>query len=163
MNLIIIVAASENNVIGINGKIPWRIKEDIRRFKELTFDHPVIMGRKTYESIPEKFRPLPQRENIILSQTLGRKEGIYVARSVDEALIAAALGNNKEPYIIGGEQVYNSFLDLSNRIELTRVHRNYNDGDAFFPSIDSQEWKLVDEQKGISDGLEYSFLTYSRK
>lgn len=164
MNLTIIAAVSENNVIGINGRIPWKIKEDMQRFKELTLYHPVIMGRKTYESIPEKFRPLPQRENIILSRTLERKEGIYVARSVDEALAATALGNNQEPYIIGGEQVYNSFLDLSNRIELTRIHKIYYEGDAFFPIINLDEWRLTNKREGSTeDELRYSFLTYNRK
>ena len=107
MNLILIVAASENNIIGIEDRIPWRIKEDMIRFKELTLNHPVIMGRKTYESIPEKFRPLPQRKNIVLSGSLNSDGKIYVARNINKAI---GFTENKESYIIGGERVYKEFL-----------------------------------------------------
>ncbi|MBI2056873.1 dihydrofolate reductase [Candidatus Pacearchaeota archaeon] len=139
MNLTIIVAASENNVIGIGDKIPWKISEDMKRFKELTLGHPVIMGRKTYESIPPKFRPLPERKNIILSRTFKQKEGISVARSIEKAL---DFTGNKESYIIGGEIVYKAFLPLINKIELTRVHRNY-EGNVFFPKINWENWNLI--------------------
>lgn len=163
MNLIIIAAVSENNVIGIGGKVPWKIKEDRRRFKDLTLYHPVIMGRKTYESLSEKFRPLPERDNIVLSRTFEGEKGISVARTLDEALIMAISGNDREPYIIGGEQIYDLFLPLSYKIEMTRVHRHY-EGDAFFPDVDWDRWNLISEKKSsTNDGLEYSFLTYIKK
>lgn len=160
MDLTIIAAVSDNNVIGIGNKIPWYIKEDLQRFKRLTLNHPVIMGRKTYKSIPEKFRPLPHRKNIILSSRMESSEGIYVARSIEEAL---KLANDDDSYVMGGERVYRDFLPLSNRMELTRVHEKYN-GDAFFPEVNWEDWKLDGETRNENSlGLEYSFLSYVRK
>ncbi len=161
MNLTLIVAISENNVIGFKNKIPWRIKEDMQRFKELTINHNVIMGRKTYESIPLKFRPLPERKNIVLSRNLNLNEDIYIARNIEEALV---LTENKDSYIIGGEKVYELFLPLTNKIELTKVHHSY-EGDTFFPDINWNNWDLVGEENGISekDKISYSFLSYVRK
>jgi len=159
MNLTLIAAIAENNVIGIEDKIPWRIKEDMERFKQLTINHPVIMGRKTYESIPEKFRPLPERKNIVLSRTLKPTDGIYIAHSINDAIKIAECNDS---YVMGGEQVYKSFMPWIDKMEITKVHANYN-GDAFFPEINWKEWKLVNEEKKINDkGLEFSFLTYDR-
>ena len=160
MNLTIIVAVSENNVIGAENKIPWYIKEDIKRFKQLTLNHPVIMGRRTYESIPLKFRPLPDRKNIVLSKNLKSSEGIYVAEDIEEAL---RLAEGKNTHIIGGRSVYELFLPISNRIELTRIHKNF-EGDIFFPEVKWHDWKLVNEEKGVNnEGIFYSFITYLRK
>ncbi len=161
MGLTIIAAVSENNVIGKDGKIPWNIKKDIDRFKRLTLEHPiVIMGRRTYESIPEKFRPLPNRKNIVLSTTLEPQKGIYVARTIKEAL---EFTENQDSYVMGGERVYRSFLHLTNRIELTRVYKNF-DGDAFFPEVNLGGWDLINQEDGLSeDGIPYSFLTYLRR
>ncbi len=176
MNLTLIVAVSENNVIGFKNKIPWRIKEDMQRFKELTLNHPVIMGRKTYESIPLKFRPLPERKNIVLSRDLNSKaktgnfcinlpgsqinEDIYIARNIEEAL---ELAENKDSYIIGGEKIYESFLPLVNKIELTKVHNSY-EGDAFFPEINWGEWEIINKERKVNnEGINFSFLTYKKK
>jgi dihydrofolate reductase len=159
MNLTIIVAISENNVIGIENKIPWRIKEDMERFKQLTINHPVIMGRKTYESIPEKFRPLPNRKNIVLSDTLVKSNGIYVARGIGEAM---ALTEDKDSYIIGGAEIYKLFLPLSNKLEITKVHKNF-EGDAFFPYVNWMGWKSTKIDSDRSEnGLSYSFFSYER-
>ena len=156
-----IVAISENNVIGIGDKIPWRIKEDTIRFKKLTLNHSVIMGRKTYGSIPEKFRPLPDRKNIILSKTLEAQNGIYTARNIDEALHFAG---DKDAYIIGGREIYKIFLSFANKFELTRVHKNYQ-GDVFFPKVDWNKWDLINDSGRFStnEGIKYSFLTYNRR
>jgi len=160
MDLTIIAAASENNVIGKENRIPWRIKEDMNRFKRLTLNHPVIMGRKTYESLPPKFRPLPQRKNIILSNTLASEEGIYIAENIEEAL---GLTDDKDSYIIGGGEIYELFLPFTDKIELTRIHRHFK-GDAFFPEVDWKDWNLVHEEKNLSEsGLPYSFLTYEKR
>ena len=161
MSLRIIVAISENDVIGIDGRIPWDIKEDRIRFRDLTLEHPiVIMGRKTYESIPKKFRPLPKRKNIILSKTLNPEEGIYIARNLEEAV---KFTENMESYVIGGEKVYEEFLPLVNVIDMTRVHGNYK-GNAFFPKIDWEDWRKVSEEKKVSvGGIPFSFLRYLRK
>ena len=156
-----IVAASANDVIGINNKIPWYIPEDMNHFKELTIGNPVIMGRKTYESIPEKFRPLPKRKNIILSSTLESQDGIYIARDIPQAI---DFTEEKLSYITGGEGVYREFLPLIKRIELTRVHQNF-DGDTFLPKINWNDWKIIKQEDKVSEkgNIPFSFLTYIRK
>jgi dihydrofolate reductase len=161
MNLAIIVSASENNVIGLKGKTPWHISKDMKRFKDITINHPVIMGRKTYESILETLgKPLPQRKNIVLSTTLNPGGEIHVARNIEEAL---KLLDNQDTYVIGGEKIYRLFLPLVNRIELTRIHQ-YFDGDAFFPETNWEEWSMILNQDDLSEeGIPYSFLTYLRK
>lgn len=163
MELTIIAAVSENNVIGIDGKVPWHIKEDTARFKRLTLDHPVMMGRATYESIPLRFRPLAQRKNIILSSVLEPAKGIYVARSIGEAVRFA---EDKDSYVIGGESIYRQFMHLATRMELTRVHRDFQ-GDAFFPEFNPKDWNLDGEIKEVSEpgegSINYSFITYSRR
>ena len=117
-DLTIIVAASTNNVIGINGKLPWKISGDLKRFKELTMGHPIIMGRKTHESIG---KPLPGRENIVLSRDpTYHAEGITVHSSLDDAQREIY---DRDAFIIGGSQVYNEGIKIANKIELTRVHR----------------------------------------
>jgi len=165
MNLTIIAAVSENNVIGVNGKIPWRIKDDMIRFKELTLNHPVIIGRRTYETLPERFRPLPQRKNIVLSRNMQSERGVYAARTIDEAL---ELAGTSDSYIIGGAQVYELFLPFSERIEFTKVYRTYlGENILFFPYVNWNEWDLTNrDDKSTDDELgkiEYSFLTYRRK
>ena len=162
MSVTLIAAVSDNNVIGLKGGIPWHIPEDVRRFKGLTLNHPVIMGRKTYESLPEKFRPLPQRKNIVISNSLSSGDGIYVARNIDKAL---ELAENVDSFVIGGEKVYRMFLPIAERLEITRVHRDF-EGDRFFPEVDyEEEWDLFSEERGVSEnkGIQYSFLTYLRK
>ena len=114
MSITLIAAVSDNNVIGINGKIPWDIPEYMRRFEDLTLGHPVIMGRKTYESLPKKSRPLPQRKNIVLSNSLCSRDRIYIARNIDEAL---SLTEGRRSYVIGGDRVYEMFLPIAERLE----------------------------------------------
>jgi len=155
MNLILIAAMSENNIIGDKGKIPWKIPEDLKRFRELTLNHPVIMGRKTYDSLSEKNKPLPNRKNIILSKSLEYKEGIYVARTIEEAL---ELTEEKDSYVIGGREIYKAFLPYVNMMEITKVHKHY-EGDTSFPEIDWDEWKLI-KRENKTEEVSYSFLSY---
>jgi len=156
MNLILIAAISENNVIGNQNDIPWKISEDMKRFKDLTLNHPVIMGRKTFESILKRLgKPLPNRKNIVMTNSQNEFQGIYIARTIDEAI---KLTEGKDSYVIGGRQVYESFLPIVNILEITRVHRKIY-GDTFFPEINFEEWNLMNEDKRDY----YSFLTYSRK
>jgi len=161
MNLTLIAAISENNVIGIDNKLPWHIPEDLKRFKRLTTGHPVIMGRNTYLSIPDRYRPLPKRKNIVLSTTLEEQNSIYVARNVDHAIV---LTEKQESFVIGGVRVFESFLPYVNKMEITNVHQEY-EGDIFFPEVNWDDWRLVNEEGNISGNNEipYSFLSYVRK
>tara|TARA_Y100000310_G_C20689585_1_gene821348 strand:+ start:2170 stop:2658 length:489 start_codon:yes stop_codon:yes gene_type:complete len=162
MSLILIAAVSDNRVIGSGGQIPWSIPEDMKRFREMTVGNSVVMGRKTYESIPERFRPLPDRKNIILSRTLEDFSGVYIARDVEEAL---GLVESDDAYVIGGEQVYNSFMPFADKLEITRVHRDY-EGDTFFPEINSDKWRLGVGIKGLvskDEEVPFSYCTYFRK
>jgi len=162
MSLTLIASISKNNVIGVNGKLPWHIPEDLRRFRELTMGHPVIMGRKTYDSIPEKFRPLPGRKNIVLSDSFKEsRSDIYLAKNMGEAL---GFTNGEDAYIMGGRKIYELFLPVADKMEITRVHRRF-EGDAFFPEINWNEWDQFKEEKRISEieSTPYSFLTYSRR
>jgi dihydrofolate reductase len=151
-NLIIIAAISENNVIGIEGKLPWKIPEDMKHFKLLTSGSTVLMGRKTFESIG---KPLKERENIVLTQKDDyKKPGILVAHTMEEAL---AIATRENIYVIGGQEVYREALPIANRMELTRIHKTYN-GDATFPKVDYSQWQLNNEFRE----KEFSFLSYSR-
>ncbi len=153
--IIIIAAISENNVIGKDGKIPWHIKEDLQRFKRLTLNHPVIMGRKTYESLPIK--PLKDRINIVLTRDKSfNPPDVIVKNSLQDAIEYCK--DYDKVFIIGGQSLFEEGLKFADTLELTRVDGNY-DGDAFFPEINFDEWILKNRE--TKDG--YSFLTYTRR
>jgi len=166
MELVLIAAISKNYVIGKDNDIPWHIPDDLKRFKELTLSHPVIMGRKTYESIPKKFRPLSNRLNIILSRTRNyQQEGAYVYHYVDDVLDSLNRGkpymdgiNYDQIFVIGGQQIYDLTIKLADKLEITHVNKIINEGDAFFPTIDDFLWKEMARQE--NDG--YAFVTYRR-
>lgn len=160
MDLTLIAAVSENNVIGNKGKLPWYFPEDMKRFKRLTSGSPVIMGRKTYDSIIERIgRPLPNRWNIIISKNpnLNNLGVTGIVPSIEQA-IELAMEKKCEAYVIGGEQIYNQTIELANKLEITHVRGNY-EGDAFFPEIKTQLW--VESKREDFD--KYSFVTYLRK
>lgn len=144
----IIVAVAENGTIGDRNALLWHISEDLKRFKALTTGHPVIMGRKTYESLG---RPLPNRTNVVLSRSGGKFPGCRVARSLDEAL--ALFPDDEELFIIGGAQIYEQALPLADRLYLTRVCHPY-EGDTSFPEWDASEWHLASSEAHPS-GREY--------
>lgn len=157
----IIVAAATNNVIGVDGELPWKISDDLKRFKALTMGKPIVMGRLTWESIG---RPLPGRQNIVIT-----RQADFAAAGCDVvASPAAALeiaGDATEIMIIGGSQIYDLFLPKAGRVHLTRIHTEI-DGDAFFPAISEFEWELVSEETHeASDKNEFAFdfRTYERK
>ena len=156
----IIVAASMNNVIGVQGELPWKISDDLKRFKALTMGKPMVMGRLTWESIG---RALPGRQNIVITrQPEFEAEGCDVVDSPAAALAAA--GDVAEVMIIGGGQVYDLFLSEAERLHVTRVHTEI-DGDVFFPPIDENEWELISsESHAASETNEFAFdfLTYER-
>lgn len=157
----LIAAASENHVLGKDNQLIWYISEDLKRFKKLTSGHAIIMGRKTFESMP---KALPNRKNIILTKnTAYSAENAFVAHDIPSALEFAA--EDDRPFVIGGGEIYTLFLPIADKIELTRIHHPFL-GDAFFPIINEKEWELIQEEK--FEGTEeqpysYSYLTYKRK
>jgi dihydrofolate reductase len=165
MKISIIAAADENNVIGKGNKLVWHMPEDMNFFKEKTKGHCVITGRKNYESIPEKYRPLPERTNIVLSNKPDYKApGAIVVGSVYEAVETAREKQEKELFIIGGAEIYKEFMDLVECIYLTRIHHSF-EGDIFFPVLDDSKWKKVDKKHCKADAknpYDYTFETYER-
>ncbi|HTX88419.1 MAG TPA: dihydrofolate reductase [Bacteroidales bacterium] len=156
----IIVAVAENSAIGKNNELLWHIPEDLKRFKRITSGHPVIMGKRTWESLPVK--PLPGRHNIVLTDVPNdRFAGATVVFSVPEAVALCPAG--EECFVIGGASVYAQFLPLADRIYLTRVNREF-EGDVFFPQINEREWKLVSEEPGgaMGDGCTFSYRILER-
>lgn len=156
MIIILIAAASENNVIGNKGRIPWDLPDDVKHFRSLTEGHPIIMGRKTFESLG---RPLSNRRNIVITRQNVLFKGCEIVHSLEEALKQCQ--GESEVYIIGGGEIYHEALSKADRIELTRVHTQI-DGDAFFPEIDDSYWRLMKEEPHPVDPRhEYAF-TFQR-
>jgi len=158
MEKIIIVAVSENNVIGKDGDIPWHIPEDLKHFKEKTTGNAVIMGRKTFESLPEDYKPLPERKNIVLTRS-GLKneyEQVEEVESLEEAYRQAGEFSEKA-FIIGGASIYEQTLDQCDKLVLTRIHEEY-EGDTFFPEINKEKW--IEEDRDDRENL--SFIEYRR-
>ncbi len=147
----IVVAYSRNRVIGRDGGLPWRLPTDLRRFKELTTGGTVVMGRKTYESLPEPFRPLPNRRNVVVSRN--GCDAPEVCRSVEEAL-------GEDCFVIGGGEVYAQALPLAERVYATEVDADV-EGDAFFPPLEG--WRLIEESDPVEEnGHTFTFRTYER-
>jgi len=156
----IVVAVSENRVIGNKGKLPWHILEDMKRFKELTTGNIVIMGRKTYESIPEKYRPLPNRINIVITRNKDYSEKKIIICNSIQASINEAKKFNKEIFIIGGAQIFQQGIKYANKLYLTIVKGNF-EGDAFFPDY-SEFKKVVAKKESRDDNYQYTFLDLGR-
>ena len=156
----IIVAASTNNVIGAQGELPWRLSDDLRHFKKVTMGKPIIMGRKTWESIG---RALPGRQNIVVTRQSGYKaKGCDVVTSMRDAVSLA--GDADEVMVIGGSQIYGLALPMAQRLYLTRVHAEV-DGDAYFPTVDESVWQLVSDESHSADDrneFDFSFRVYER-
>ena len=161
MNINMIFARAANGVIGLNNAMPWHLPEDLAHFKKLTFGCPVIMGRKTWYSLPAKFRPLPGRTNIVITrQTDWQPEGANTAGSLQAALAQCQAAS--DVWIIGGAQIYAQAEPLASRIEVTHIDKNY-EGDAFAPVLGNQ-WLAGHKQEHVSStGLNFSFITYTRK
>jgi len=156
----LIAAASENNALGRDNQLIWHISEDLKRFKKLTQGHAIIMGRKTFESMP---KALPKRKNIILTRNKEYKaQDAWVANNIKEALKLTE--GDLQPFVIGGGEIYSLFLSIADTIELTRVHSDF-EADAFFPKIDSKNWLLVNNEQhfGSKDQpYDYSYLKYKK-
>ena len=159
----IIVAVSENNVIGKNNALIWRLPADMKFFKEKTTGHCVITGRKNYDSIPEQFRPLPGRKNIVVTrQKSYEAPGSLVVGSIEQALDEAKKTGDDEVFIIGGAEIYNQTLNIANKIYLTRIHDSF-EGDAFFPELDFNKWKLIESvfvKADEKNKYDFTFETY---
>ena len=155
----IIVAVAKNGVIGDKNSLLWHITEDMRFFRQTTSGHPVIMGRKTYESLG---RPLPNRTNVVISRTIDQIEGCTVVRSLEEAI--KMFPSEEEVFIIGGAQIYALALAIADRFYLTRVECEY-EGDTSFPAWDEQQWRLTSRQAfecGEKYPHPFAFETYER-
>ena len=162
MSIKLICAISKNNVIGRANNLPWNIQEDLKRFKELTSNNIIVMGRKTYESIG---RPLPNRRNIVLSNNSDlRIENVEVVNSSQEILdLYNKNTDEKDLYIIGGTYIYELFLNNCEYLYLTYIDKEF-EGDAYFPKINWQEWKLINEEKKFDDveKSDFYFRDYKR-
>ena len=158
MGLIIIAAIARNNVIGNAGTLPWNYPEDLKHFRDLTLDHPVIMGRRTYESIIQRIgKPLPRRHNILLTHRPISESGVVVVSSLDEA-IRTAETLNPEYYVIGGNSLYEAALPIAEQLEITHIERDY-EGDTQFPEVDWSKWRL---NQSIRATPELLFATYTK-
>ena len=158
MNINMIFARAANGVIGNNNAMPWHLPEDLAHFKKLTLGSPVIMGRKTWDSLPAKFRPLPGRMNVVITrQADWQAPGAQTAGSLPDALKLCQAAS--EVWIIGGAQIYAQAEPLAGRIEVTHINKDFA-GDAFAPTLGAQ-WQLsLQEDHVSSGGLNFSFLTY---
>lgn len=166
--LVLIAAVAKNRVIGINNQLPWHLPEDLKHFRELTRGCAVIMGRKTWESLPEAFRPLPGRRNIVLTRQQGlvadsRFLGAELATSLPDAL--ALIGENSATvFVIGGADLYQQAIEQADRLEITEVDME-PEGDAWFPAIDPTRWSESARVAGQSEkfGLRFDFVSYRRQ
>ncbi|MCH8921850.1 MAG: dihydrofolate reductase [Planctomycetes bacterium] len=159
--LSVIVAMSENRLIGRGGDLPWHLSADLRRFRRLTTGHAIIMGRKTYESIG---RPLLERRSIVITRQADyMAEGIETAGSFNAAL--ALVAGDEEAFVIGGAEVFREALPRAGRLYLTLVHAEL-EGDVYLPPFDKDEWTLTSEERNAADernDFDYSFLVYERR
>ena len=166
MGVSLIVAAAENGAIGKDNNLIWHLPRDMRFFKETTEGHHVIMGRKNFESIPHKYRPLPKRTNVVITRQSNYKvKGCVVVNSLESAIQIAKKNGDIEPFIIGGGEIYKLALEsnLVDKIYLTKINHSF-DGDTFFPKL-GNEWREVEKIDCKSDekhAYDYSFLTFEK-
>ena len=160
----IVVAIGEDRAIGKSNELLWSIPDDLKRFKSLTSGHPVIMGRKTWESIPEKFRPLPSRTNIVITRDSSyNAPGAVLAQSFPEALsLARDAEGSDEIFAIGGQQVYECALPFAHRLYLTLID-DRKEGDVFFPRYEEEFSKEIAREERVHEGLHYTWLDLERQ
>jgi dihydrofolate reductase len=167
MQIVLVAAIGDNNVIGVDGKLPWHISSDLKHFRALTVNRPIIMGRKTFESIG---KPLDQRTNIVVSRSLERiGSGVVLATSVDAALGFARADAEKrgvnEIMVIGGGDIFAELMPRATRLEITHVHAS-PEGDSFFPEIDAREWEQRSRREmrpGPKDSAAFALATYVKR
>ena len=165
MIISMIAAHSENWVIGKNNDLPWSLPDDMKYFMQTTKGHHTIMGRKNYDSIPDKFKPLPNRTNIVIThQTAFRAPGCLVVNSLERGLEIAQQNGEPEAFIIGGSEIYKLGLPFADKLYLTEIHAVI-EGDALFPTIDRHEWKETSRKKHASDErhkYSFDFVVYEK-
>ena len=154
----LVAAVASNGIIGANGRLPWHFPEELKHFKEVTLGHPVIMGRRTWESLKG---PLPGRRNIVVTRTPGyRAPGIEVAGSLDAALALCATA--EKAMVIGGSRLFDESLPLAYGLELTEIHRDYP-GDTWFPKYDRSKWREQKrEARTAGDGTRFDYVLYEK-
>lgn len=160
MSVIKLIWAQDlNGAIGKDNSLPWSVPEDLKRFTELTTGHTVVMGRNTWDSLPSKFKPLPNRKNLVLSRTVGNISGGAVISSLDD------LPEDEVIWVLGGSSVYTQVLDMAEIIEITRIHTVIEDADSFVPNIMSDDrFVFVDKSSVLQSikGLSFNFETYRK-
>ena len=150
-----------NGVIGKDNKLQGNLWDDLKRFKAITTGHTVVMGRKTYESLP--FRPLKNRRNIVISRTMPQGEGFEVVNSIDQAFVRCS--GDEESYIIGGAQIYDATVNEVDKLIVTWIYQDF-EGDTYFPAIDNAIWEATERSGRLMDeasGLEYEYVTYEKR
>lgn len=162
MTLTLVAAVARNGVIGRDGTIPWRLPEDMRRFRALTMGHPVVMGRRTWESLPDQYRPLPGRRNVVLTRNPEWSgEGALRAGSLEEAL--ELIADARDVFVIGGAELYAGALPLADELALTELDVDV-EGDTFFPPFDRSEFVEDAREPHVApDGTAFAFVTYRRR
>ena len=162
MRISLIAALASNRAIGKDNELLWHLPEDMRHFRETTRGKPVIMGRKTWESLPESFRPLPGRHNIVVSRDPAYPaSGATLAGSLEDAVRQA--GDAMEVFVIGGAALYRQALPLADRLYLTEIEQDFA-GDVFFPDVSPQDWQEISRQPcHETSGLQFSFAVYQRR
>ena len=153
-----VVAMDRNRLIGTGDGLPWRLPDEMRRFKEITMGHPVLIGRKTYETIPQKFRPLEGRMNIVLTrQEAYEAPGCLVVNSLEEAL--SAVSADQELMVIGGAQLFEELMPVVDRLYLTEIDGEYT-GDVYFPEYDGNDWQEISRETHPRDDRHDSPFTF---
>lgn len=159
--IVMIAAVAENNALGKNNELVWHLPNDFKRFKEFTTGHHIIMGRKTFESFP---KPLPNRTHVVITrQENYHPDNCIVVHSIEDAILACP--KNDITYIIGGGEIYNQGLDFSNKIEITKVHGDF-EADAFFPEINPLDWELIHSEFNPKDEkhlYDYTYQTFVKR
>lgn len=161
MRVALVAAVARGGVIGRDGGIPWHLPEDMRRFRELTTGHPVVMGRRTWDSLPDRFRPLPGRRNVVVTRSPGwQREGAERAGSLEEAL--RLVEPTEQVFVIGGAEIYAAALPRADELLLTEIDADV-EGDALFPAFDRETFAEVEREPLVAaDGTQLAFVTYRR-
>lgn len=157
-----IVAMDDNRVIGKDNQLPWHLPEDLKFFKRVTMGHPIVMGRKTFDSIG---RPLPGRENMVITRNTDFQfDGCTIFYGLDEFLAFSEQKTEEEFFVIGGAEIFKQLLGKADRLYITEIHASF-DGDTFLPTIEMNDWKEISREKGLKDEknpYDYEFVVYDR-